>query len=334
MRRSRAPSRAPETSFRLNSSHSRASSLISSGVAGRRVETREDDPTLTEPDRGEGRSFLAACTVLAVLSALVGLERSTGACLLGLGGSRHQALGWLRSSGLEQACRLTWCTAASWPRSRGRASPGRPDVRSSFEQVRGERVSQGVRRPPAGPKGLGPDRPTSRRMSRGPIGRPLSVHEQSSSSRRAEDARTTSQPAPALARVAERHSRAPCRPCRPTITRRVRDRTRVAYVRAGDLAHPQPPTRTSARGSPGPAAPPPSRRRSRPRYTTGASTRAAASGARRTTGRRLHDLRAGRGARRDLARRPPVRTPGTVEGVDRADAPPTDRARAAHSPGW
>src|SRR5207342_3806713 len=97
MRPSRAPSRAPETSFCLNSSHRRASSLSSAGDAGWRVETLDDDATLTEPDRAAGRSFLAAFAVLAALSAFVGLEDSTVLAFSALGARGIQALGWLCS---------------------------------------------------------------------------------------------------------------------------------------------------------------------------------------------------------------------------------------------
>src|SRR5215216_4676680 len=113
MRRSRAPSRAP------------AISLSSSGVAGGRLEALDDEPTLTDPDRVAGRSYLAAFTVLAVLSALVGFESSTGVWAFSALGDRG-----IRPSGGSARRPRTGvrdshgCTAGSLPRSRGRASPG------------------------------------------------------------------------------------------------------------------------------------------------------------------------------------------------------------------
>jgi hypothetical protein len=62
---------------------------------------------------------------LAVLSALVGFERSTA----GLAFSALGARGIRPSGGCARRPRTgvhdsRGCTAASWPRSRGRASPG------------------------------------------------------------------------------------------------------------------------------------------------------------------------------------------------------------------
>src|SRR5207344_2908123 len=108
----------------LNSSHSRVSSSSWSGDTGWRVETLEDDATLTEPDRAAGRSFLAAFTVLAALSAFFGLEDSTVLAFSALG-----ARGIRPSGGSARRPRTGvrdshGCISGSLPRSRGRASPG------------------------------------------------------------------------------------------------------------------------------------------------------------------------------------------------------------------